>query len=309
MLEALSLDQIKTFLAAAEEGSFSAAGRKLRRSQSVVSQTLANLEAQLGVKLFDRSARYPVLTEAGRALLEDARSVTHGVGSLKAKARALAGGLEPELSVALDVMFPSQVFARAARDLHAQFPQTALRVEVEALGAVLQPVIAGRSAFGVAGFLPDVPPQLVKQELLNIRLLTVAAPDHPLAREPGPLSRAVLAQHVQLVLTDRSDLTKGRDFGVVAAHPWRLADLGSKLTFLKAGLGWGSMPEHLVRDDIARGELVVLRLRDWPDGVTMPMYAVHRADRPPGPAGRWLIERLTETVEQCNQVEHVALPR
>src|SRR5689334_25220756 len=140
MLDALSLDQITTFLAAAEEGSFSAAGRKLRRSQSVVSQTLANLEAQLGVKLFDRSARYPVLTEAGRSLLDDARSVTHGVGSLKAKARALAGGLEPELSVALDVMFPSQVFARAARDLHAQFPQTALRVEVEALGAVLQPV-------------------------------------------------------------------------------------------------------------------------------------------------------------------------
>ena len=102
------------------------------------------------------------------------------------------------------------------------------------------------------------------------------------------------------------DLTKGRDFGVVAQHPWRLADLGSKLAFLKAGLGWGGMPEHVVRDDIARGDLVVLRLRDWPDGVTMPMYAVHRADRPPGPAGRWLIERLTETVEQCQTVEPVA---
>src|SRR6478672_3296370 len=104
MLDALSLDQIKTFLAAAEEGSFSAAGRKLRRSQSVVSHSLANLEEQLGVRLFDRSARYPILTEAGRALLDDARAVTLGIGSLKAKAQALAGGLEPEVSVALDVM-------------------------------------------------------------------------------------------------------------------------------------------------------------------------------------------------------------
>ena len=74
MLDAITLDQLRTFIAAVDEGSFSAAGRKLRRAQSVVSQTLANLEAQLGVKLFDRSARYPRLTEEGRSLLADARS-------------------------------------------------------------------------------------------------------------------------------------------------------------------------------------------------------------------------------------------
>ena len=72
MLDAITLDQLRTFIAAVDEGSFSAAGRKLRRAQSVVSQTLANLEAQLGVKLFDRSARYPRLTEEGRSLLTDA---------------------------------------------------------------------------------------------------------------------------------------------------------------------------------------------------------------------------------------------
>ena len=59
MLEAVTLDQIRTFIAAAAEGSFSAAGRKLHRAQSVVSQTLANLEGQLGVKLFDRRGRLP----------------------------------------------------------------------------------------------------------------------------------------------------------------------------------------------------------------------------------------------------------
>ena len=73
MLDGVSLDQLRTFIAAADEGSFSAAGRRLRRAQSVVSQTLANLEGQLGVKLFDRSGHLPVLTEQGRALLADAR--------------------------------------------------------------------------------------------------------------------------------------------------------------------------------------------------------------------------------------------
>src|SRR3981189_3119919 len=114
MLDAITLDQLRTFIAAADEGSFSAAGRKLRRAQSVVSQTMANLEAQLGVKLFDRSARYPRLTEEGRSLLADARSVADNVDGFKARARAMREGLEPELSVVMAVMLPMEGLTRAA---------------------------------------------------------------------------------------------------------------------------------------------------------------------------------------------------
>src|SRR6201981_5958 len=74
MLDGVTLDQLRTFIAAADEGSFSAAGRKLRRAQSVVSQTLANLEGQFGVKLFDRTRRRPVLTPQGQVLLAHART-------------------------------------------------------------------------------------------------------------------------------------------------------------------------------------------------------------------------------------------
>jgi DNA-binding transcriptional LysR family regulator len=88
----VSLDQLRTFIAAADEGSFSAAGRRLKRAQSVVSQTLANLEGELGVRLFDRSARFPVLTDQGRALLADARAVAGSVELFKARAMSLAGG-------------------------------------------------------------------------------------------------------------------------------------------------------------------------------------------------------------------------
>jgi DNA-binding transcriptional LysR family regulator len=65
LLDGVSLDQLRTFIAAADEGSFSAAGRRLKRAQSVVSQTLGNLERQLCVKLFDRRGRCPVLTDQG----------------------------------------------------------------------------------------------------------------------------------------------------------------------------------------------------------------------------------------------------
>jgi DNA-binding transcriptional LysR family regulator len=95
MLDGVTLDQLRTFIAAAEQGSFSAAGRKLGRAQSVVSQTLANLEGRLGVTLFDRSARYPTLTEDGRALLQDAHAVADQVDGFKARAKTLREGLEP----------------------------------------------------------------------------------------------------------------------------------------------------------------------------------------------------------------------
>src|ERR1700751_4183498 len=113
VLDGVSLDQIRTFIAAADEGSFSAAGRRLGRAQSVVSQTLANLEGQLGVRLFERGGRYPVLTPDGRALLADARAVAGSMDLFKARARGLAGGLEPELSVVVDVMFPTRVLTSA----------------------------------------------------------------------------------------------------------------------------------------------------------------------------------------------------
>jgi DNA-binding transcriptional LysR family regulator len=196
-------------------------------------------------------------------------------------------------------MFPIAVFARAIQDFRMIFPETPLRVDVEGLGAVLQPVLGGRCSFAVTGFLPEVPPQLVEEHLLTIPLVTVVAPEHPLARETMPVPREVLAGHNQLVLTDRSDLTKGREFGVVGRKPWRLADIGAKRVFLLAGLGWGNMPLHLVQEDLAAGRLVIMRQEGAPNDVSASMRAVHRADRPPGPAGRWLIQRLTETAADC----------
>jgi DNA-binding transcriptional LysR family regulator len=176
MLDGVSLDQLRTFIAAVDEGSFSAAGRRLGRAQSVVSQTLATLEGQLGVQLFDRSARYPALTDRGSALLPEARAVAGRMDAFKARARDLASGLEPELSVSIDVMLPIFLFTHAVTDFQATFPDTPLRVHVEALGAVLQPVIDGRCAFAVMGSLPLIPPEFSRERLISIRLIMTASP-------------------------------------------------------------------------------------------------------------------------------------
>jgi DNA-binding transcriptional LysR family regulator len=191
MLDGITLDQFRTFIAAADEGSFSGAGRRLRRAQSVVSQTLANMEGQLGIQLFDRTGRVPVLTDAGRALLPEARAVAGNVDAFKARARGLAGGLEAELPVVIDVMLPTRVLTHAVADFSTRFPEVPLRLYVEALGAVLQLVLEGNCAFGIIG---------------KVQMVPVASPTHPLARRSGPLTLKDLAGHVQLVLTDRTNL-------------------------------------------------------------------------------------------------------
>ncbi len=295
MLDAMSMDQLRTFIAAADEGSFSAAGRKLRRAQSVVSQTLMNLEEQIGFALFDRSGRYPQLTEAGRALLADARVAADSMDGFKAKARTLAEGLEPELAVAVDVMYPIAALTEAVRAFHEKFPGTPLRLYVEALGAVVQPVLDGRCRIGIIGSLPDVPDDCASDYLLHVSAVAVVAPSHPLAKVKRAIPTKLASQHVQLVLTDRSTLTQGRNFGMVSPLVWRLADLGAKHTFLRAGLGWGFMPVPMVEEDIASGKLVKIKLELHPTaGPGFSMHAIHRKDAPPGPAGRWFIGALKQ---------------
>lgn len=293
MLDGVSLDQLRTFIAAVEEGSFSAAARKLRRAQSAVSEMIGALEEQIGVPLFDRSGRYPKLTAAGTVLLADARGIVAGVDFMKVRARGMSAGLEPELSAVVDVFFPIEALTAAAKEFREKFPGTPLRLYVEALGGVFEPLLDGRASLGIAGPLPLMPGNISAERLSETGFVIVAARDHPLAAIEAPIPRTELAKHTQLVLTDRSTLSAGREFGVMSPATWRLSDLFAKHAFLLNGLGFGGMPLHTVQPDLDNGKLVVLDIEDAPPGgLMLPMYAVYHTASPPGPAGRWLIERL-----------------
>ncbi|WP_175965965.1 LysR family transcriptional regulator [Burkholderia sp. BCC0322] len=304
MLDAVTLDQLRTFIAAAETGSFSAAGRKLGRAQSVVSHTLGNLEAQLGVQLFDRTSRSPTLTVIGRELLADARVVASDMDLFKARAKGLAGGLEPELSVVVHVFLPTDVLTQAVSAFHGMFPRTPLRISVEGMGAVIEPVLEGQSSFGIRAPLLTNHPDLTSEHLMTVPYLMVASPQHPLALHQGPIPARELARHVQLVLSDRSQLTGKTDLGVLSPATWRLSDLGAKHAFLKAGLGWGGMPLHVVQADVDSGALVPLEFEETRANASISLAAIYRTDTPPGPAGRWLLDQLKAVAGREKSARH-----
>lgn len=290
-----SIDQLRVFLTVAEEGSFNRAAQRLGRAISVVSYAISNLEAQLGVTLFAREgSRKPQLTEAGLALLAEARAVANDVDALIAKVRSLQQGLESQLSLAVDVMVPGDALARILREFQRMFPSVPLRLHVEALGAVAALVIDGQADLAIGGPVAADCPEVERQVVGSVELIPVAAPSHPLAQmQPIPAGEA--RRHLQLVLSDRSPLTEGRDFSVMSPRSWRLADLGAKHVLLREGLGWGNMPRHMVEEDLAKGTLVQLAVPEGPR-FEFQLSALWRRDRLPGPAACWMLAAFQDAL-------------
>lgn len=288
-----TLDQLRVFLAVVETGSFAAAGRRLNRAVSVISYGIGNLEEQLGLTLFDREGtRKPRLTEAGRAVLSEARSIAQGVDELRGKVKGLLDGLEAEVHLAVDVMLPAEWLGRILREFALVFPTVSLRLHVEALGAVTALVLEGRAVVGISGPLAIGVEGLDCRAAGSVAMVPVAAPDHALGRM-DPIPPGAGRDHVQLVLSDRSPLTRGRDFAVMSARTWRLADLGAKHALLREGIGWGNMPLPLVQPDLVAGTLKRLAMPDDPGGIYR-FAGIWRRDTPPGPAGSWLLERFVQ---------------
>src|ERR1700716_1270306 len=297
MLDSLTLDQIRIFLVVADTGSFSKAAKQLTRAQSAVTYGIQKLEAQFGIPLFDRTAYRPALTEAGRALLPRARRIAEETNAFRDTARSLASGLEAELTIVLDSMFPMPAVVETLRTFYAEFPTVPPRIYVQSLGAAAELVVDGTCMIGLLPLIFSDIALLKHFPLLTVDLIPVAAPTHPLAAIDGPIDTQTLYEHVQLVLTDRSALTAGRDYGVLSGRTWRLADLGAKQSMLLAGLGWGNMPSHLVQDDVAQGRLKVIRPMEFESRVAqLVMCGAYLADHQLGPAGQWMIEHVSAFV-------------
>ena len=293
MLDRLTLDQLRVLVAVVETGSFSAAARRLGRVQSAISQTVQSLESALGIKVFARDGKTPTLSDAGRVILDDARHLLRGAETLRARAESIATDVEPELTLAIDAIFPNAILMASLKGLSAGHPCLPVTLYTEALGAAEQRLRDGAARLGIYSLMPTGARDLETEYLAAIPLVPVAAADHPLAAATGPLSRDLLEAHVQLILTDRSPLSAGISGGIVSRRIWRFVDLSSRLDYLLAGFGWGSMPQHMVAEHIAAGRLKRLDIKENNGRlVTIPLHVVHERGRPPGRAGRWLVDDL-----------------
>ncbi|MET3615957.1 DNA-binding transcriptional LysR family regulator [Rhizobium aquaticum] len=294
MLNALTLDQLLVLVTIEDTGSFSAAGRKLRRAQSAISHAVQSLENVHQVQLFDRSAKVPKMTDAGRVLATQARQVLRQAEQFSRMAGAISAGLEPELGIAVDSMVPTAPVLNSLSRLQKTFPDLAVTIFTEGLWSAERRVRDGTAAIALCALKPNMSQELRAYPLSSVALVPVVSPAHPLAQAKPPVDRQVLAEHVQLILTDPLQ-QGGPSFSVVSPRVWRFVDIGRRLEFLLGGFGWCNMPYHLVVDHLAQGRLVRLEIEDT--GVLpglLPLFTMHRRDMPLGKAARWLLADLQE---------------
>lgn len=284
-----SLEQLQVFVLAAQAGSFSAAARRLGRTQSTVSAAIANLETDLAVALFDRSSRIPSLTAAGQKLLLEAEAVLERCLALEGHADSLTEETEPSLTLAIEV--PYNTVMPVLCEFEQAFPYVDLIVRHPVHGDVSGMVLKGEAEMGIAFSQPEYPRELEFQQLGKLIMVHVTHPRHPLA-QLEQVSFADLHAHRRLAFSAHASKLPSSEY-LRATQMWQAESYLALLEMVRAGLGWATLPRQLIHRELANGELIELQLvayphTDWLVGVDL--LWPRRQGR--GKAKRWLRERL-----------------
>ncbi|RQO72980.1 LysR family transcriptional regulator [Aquitalea sp. FJL05] len=284
----LSLDAIAAFSTAAELGSFSAAARRLGKSQSTISEAIANLEIDLGVSLFERSGRQPVLTPAGQQLLSHARQLLDASDTLGRVAGLLGGGLEPRLTIVLSDTFQSQALEQMLRRFEQQFPALELETLVAEKEDVIDLVESGRAQLGFVSGLARYPADIGHYPMADASQSNLyVASGHPLATLPE-VSREQLAAEREL----RLNTYYGPPSATLSARCWSAPSYLLLLEMTRLGFGWAELPCWLAVN-FGGDELQALNVAGWPKSVRVDL--VWSQARQPGRAAAWVLAQLMGT--------------
>lgn len=238
------LDQITTLESIVRTGSFSAAARELKKTQSAVSYAVQQLEARLGVEVFDRSGHRAVLTPTGEAILAEGRKLLESASRIEELAGRIGEGWEPRLQIVIDGILPQKPIMAALKSLADEGSPTQIQVKVEFLGGVQYRFERDEADIMlVKDYIERV--GLVSEALDPVESVLACAPDHPLAGRRG-VTLDQLQEHVELSIHDSSDAETGPDptaFG--GPRVFYLSDFSAKRQALEMGLGFGWMPTYL----------------------------------------------------------------
>ncbi len=287
----MTLDQLKALCAIIETGSFSAAAEKLNRVQSAVSIAIKKLEESLDIKIFDREAYRPQLTEAGKEIHRQALTILKQTDFLSYTADQLAIGEESEIAIAIDGICPLGIITPNLKIFKNKHPHIRIQLSIEYLGSMER---LNQETIDIAFTqVLEHPTWIDAIPLIEIPYVPVVAADHVLAVD-STNPQQNLAQHTQIVVSSTQQSALSVNV-MQDATIWHVGDFDSKRQLIKEGLGWGYMPQHMIDTDLEENKLVILNLgqgnkkikeksrRVENTVITHQLYIVRRNDRPIGP--------------------------
>lgn len=280
-----SPESLEAFLQAVETGSFSAAARKLKKSQSTISSAIANLEADLGITLFDRQSRQPTLTPQGHKVLPYVQSIIAANERLDEVSVRLAGNIEPRLSFVLSDVWQTTHYESILNSFSERFPD----IEFECLIAEDEDAIdliqSGRAHVGVLRVQQSYPPEVTVARLqVGAEMAIYLHRKYELAQRKS-VEMDELHTVRQLCLKTYTNPTNPVNSGPV----WSSPSLLMLLEMAEHGFGWGVLPRWLV-EQFGHNVLVELPVAGWPQRINSDVIWSNK--EPPGAAGRWMIDTL-----------------
>jgi DNA-binding transcriptional LysR family regulator len=254
----ISLEQWRALLAVVDAGGYAQAAEALHKSQSAVSYAVQKLEKQLQVKVFEMRGRKAHLTPTGTVLYRRARALLDEAGALEGAAASLAAGWEPELRLAVEIVFPTWLLLQCFARFGDERPQTRIELYESVLSGTEEALIERRVDLAIC---TRVPAGFAGDALMTLRFIALAHPQHPLHQLGRELTLQDLRKHRHLVIRDTGSQRRSGSW-LDAEQSWTVSHKATSIHAAGLGLGFAWYPEDTVREELQRGELKALPLRE-----------------------------------------------
>ena len=285
----ISLDQWTTLVSVVEAGGYAKAAERLNKSQSTLTYAIQKLEELLAVKVFEIKGRKAVLTPTGELLYRRGKTLIEEAARLEHAAGELAQGWEPEIRLAVEIIFPTWLLLKCLGEFAKERPETRIELIESVLGGTDEALVQRNVDFAIGS---SIPAGFVGDALMPVRMLCMAAPSHPLHKLGRALTLDDLREHRHLVIRD-SGVQRSRAGGWLNEMRWTVSHKATSIRAAVMGLGYAWYAEDSCREELERGALEPLPLREGGER-TGTLYLIF-ADRDSAGLGA---RRLTEIIRE-----------
>lgn len=294
----ISIDQWTTLVSVVESGGYAKAAELLHKSQSTLTYAIQQMEKLLSVKLFEIRGRKAVLTPTGELLYRRGKALVDEAARLERAAGELAQGWEPEVRLAVEIIFPTWLLLQCLARFGAERPETRIELIESVLGGTDEALAGGKVDFAIGSAIPA---GFVGDALMSVQGVCVAAPSHPLHAMGRELTLDDLRRHRHLVIRD-SGVQRSRAAGWLNEMRWTVSHKATAIRALVMGLGYAWYPEDSIREELERGALKRLPLREGAER-SGTLYLIFADRDTAGPGTRRLSEIIREEVKRACRLE------
>ena len=286
----VSLEQWLAFKTVVDCGSYAMAAQTLNKSQSSISYAIARLNEQLPQPVLILDGRKAVMTDAGQVLYRHAERLLNQASQAEAIASSLALGFESEVAIAVDVLVEVGSLVCAFEEFSQEFPHTRIRVLETSLSGTTEALLE-KTADLVIG--TKTPPGFQSRPLLQVKMLAVAAPGHPLVKNREDVSELELRSMRQVVLGNTGTFREQDSGWLQADQRWTVSHFSTSIKLLRSGLVFAFLPQNWIEEELAEGSLQRIPLAPSMDRL-LQVHMMLVDNQAAGPATKALYETIFE---------------